>query len=155
MAFLMFLNLYLGMNSHAAEVAFLEIHDRNGRPVQLEPGGRFMHVAIRIGDKWLHAHSRAGVELFDDLDEVGNRALILRNRSVPEPTWIDYQHWLGKSFDFRYSWTRPDATYCSRLVADLLGVAPLPMEFAAEIWKDHVYREEALGTKGLSPDDLF
>jgi hypothetical protein len=145
----------LSLRAHAVDVAFLEIHDRAGKPIQLEPGGRFMHVAIRVGNRWLQAHSQAGVELIEDLHEFGDRIVILRQPRIPEPSLYEYQEWLGKRFDFKYTWDDPQATYCTRLVADLLHVEAQVMEFKAEIWKKHIYRAFSLGKPGLSPDDLF
>src|SRR6185437_157550 len=70
----------------ASDVAFLEYYLPDGRPVQLEPGGRFMHTAIRYRGHWLHAHPHRGVELIDDLFEYGHAVQILHNPDIPEPT---------------------------------------------------------------------
>ncbi|MGZ3723930.1 MAG: hypothetical protein ACXVA9_13395, partial [Bdellovibrionales bacterium] len=102
---------FITVHAHAVEVAFLEVHDQHGRPIQLEPGGRFMHVAIRYGKHWLHAHSRGGVELIDDFKGIGDKVIILDNPRMPEPTLQDFEFWLGKPFDYKYIWENPQATY--------------------------------------------
>lgn len=154
MAILIFI-LLLGPAARALDVAFVEIHDQNGQPTQLEPDGRFMHIAVRIGTQWLHAHSENGVDLVDDIYEYGDKVVILRNPRVVEINRADFAHWLGKGFDFTYSWTNKHATYCSRLIAELLVIPPQPMQFKAKIWNTHIYRDQAIGEPGLSPDDIF
>src|SRR5690349_15065403 len=127
LAVVLFLIL-LPFRALAAEVAFLE-ERLGGHLVQLEPNGRFFHVAIRYGDKWFHAHPHGGVTLIDDLDRYGDQIVVLRNDSVPGPTPAQVRRWLGKGFDTDFSWNNPYGTYCSRLVAEILGVPPQPMEF--------------------------
>jgi hypothetical protein len=93
--------------------------------------------------------------LIDDIHEYGDKVVILRNPRVVEINPADFAHWLGKGFDFTYSWTNAHATYCARLIAELLVIPPQPMQFKAEIWNNHVYRDQAVGEPGLSPDDIF
>lgn len=143
----------VGALSPAAEVAFLELHSADGRPVQLEPGGRFGHVAIRYRGQWLHAHPHCGVELTDSLEEYGDQVVVIKNEARPEPTDEQVLIWLGKPFDRTYRWDNPIATYCTRLVAELLGVKPTPMLFSSELWQNHFMR--TVGTPGLSPDELY
>lgn len=145
--------LSLASSAPAAEVAFIEFYKENGQLVQLEPGGRFMHVGIRIGDYWLHAHPHTGVELTSSLERFGHRIVRLANHEVPEPRREQIYYWLGKGFDFSYRWNCTDATYCSRLVADLLDVSPLPMFFEADHWRN--VEGKPIGELGVSPDDLF
>jgi hypothetical protein len=141
------------LNAGAATVAFLELRDENGNTIQLEPGGRFGHVAIWLDGMWLHAHPERGVDLVFDIEEYGYDIEILVNNSWASPTWHQAYPWLGKPFDMQYRWNCLDATYCSRLVAELLGVPPRPMEFKSEIWARHTHR--AVGELGLSPDELY
>jgi len=136
----------------AAEVVFIEVH-QNGHPLVLEPGGRFFHVAIRYNGKWLQAHPRGGVTLVKDIRPYGDKFVVLRNTEIADPNPLPVFLWLGKPFDYTYAWDNPEATYCSRLVAELLGVPPQPMSFAAEIWKNHFHKPE--GEPGLSPDKLY
>lgn len=145
--------LWLAGHASAAEVAFIESYDLNGKRIQLEPNGQFMHVAIRVGDYWLHAHPASGVELIPTLERYGHRIIRLINEDVPEPSPELFFHWLGKGFDHAFTWEDPERTYCSRLVANMLGIAPLPMQFAAERWQ--VVQQKRIGSLGLSPDDLY
>jgi len=145
--------LLITVQAQAADVAFLEVHGNDGKPIQLEPGGRFVHVAIRHGRRWLHAHSHRGVELIDNLTDYGDDIVILQNPRIPDPPFQAFDSWVGKPFDFKYIWNNPLATYCTRLVAELLRVEPSVMTFDASAWKLHRYR--AVGELGLSPDDLF
>lgn len=137
----------------AAEVVFLEIHDREGKPIQLEPEGRFAHVAIRTGEKWLHAYPYEGVTLIDDFGDYGHAYMRMRNSSIPDPSPEKIKAWLGKPFDHLFLWDNPMATYCSRLVADLLDIAPRPMDFDSSYWR--TVQGAPKGRLGLSPDELF
>ncbi len=143
---------FLCVPALAARVVFIELH-KDGKPVELEPRGSFFHVAIRYKGMWLQAHSQGGVTLVDDIRPYGDVFLVLENKDYPEPSDEFVKQWLGKPFDFGYTWDSPHSNYCSRLVAQVLGVPPQRMSFASAIWKDH-YRKP-LGKPGLSPDKLF
>jgi hypothetical protein len=144
--------IFTAFPTWAADVLFIEVH-QNGRPIQLEPGGRFFHVAIRYKGQWLQAHPHGGVSLVDDIRHYGDRFVMLSNPSVPEPADDYVRRWLGKPFDFTYNWFNEKANYCTRLAAEALGVPPQPMSFAADVWKRHFVRPE--GEPGLSPDKLY
>jgi hypothetical protein len=139
--------------STAAEVAFLEVYYPDGERVQLEQGGHFAHIAIKYGKMWLHAHPDRGVDLVSDLHPFGIVRVILRNPSVPDPTAAQVERWLGKAFDYSFSWNHALATYCTRLVAEILGINPKPMSFMSGHWQ--YSRHKPIGQVGLSPDDLF
>lgn len=143
----------MAFRASAVEVAFLEFHTDDGQVVELEPGGRYLHVAIRVGGQWLHAHTHQGVVLVDTLEPYGHRIIRLVNHTIPDPKPEMVATWLGKPFDRTYSWYNPEATYCTRLVADLLGISPQPMTFASRHWKNSSMIP--VGQLGLSPDDLF
>jgi hypothetical protein len=147
------ISFLISLPAHAADVAFLEAHDQNGKILELEPGGRFFHVAIRVGDQWLHAHPKGGVRLVSDLSPYGDAMTILRDNSVADPQLARFMSWLGKPFDFAFSWSNSQATYCTRLVAELLDVPPQTMHYSSETWKMHAFRND--GAPGLSPDDLY
>jgi hypothetical protein len=149
----MLLPFFISLQAYAADVAFFEVHDKSGKPFQLEPGGRFMHVAIRYGDLWLHAHPKGGVSLIRDITMYGDETVILRDSRRPDPSFSTFVSWLGKPFDYSYRWGNPASTYCSRIVAEVLGIEPLIMDFSSEHWKLHLGRNE--GGLGLSPDDLY
>ena len=147
------LTLLFSLHAGATEVAFLQAQRPDGSLYQLEPGGRFFHAAIRVGQQWLHAHPSKGVELVNNLAAFGDSFFILQNPQGPDPSVSQLENLLGKPFDFTYSWDNPLATYCTRLIAELLAIPPQVMRFQAPIWKDHTGHSP--GSLGLSPDDLF
>ena len=144
-------------SASAATVAFLELRHQ-GRRVELERSGRygdrFGHTAIRVGHRWLQAHPDGGVTLVDDIADYGYDVVVLTNVQWPDPSEAEVRAWLGKPFDHSYRWDNPDATYCSRLVADLLHVLPKPMTFAAPAW-DSVRHAMPVGQPGVSPADIW
>lgn len=121
--------------AHSTTVAFLEQRWPDGRLVQLEPGGRFSHTAIKIGRKWLHAYPSTGVDLVYNIERYGDHVVYLRNDAYSSPTLWQVQKWIGKPFDWAYRWAVENSTYCSRLVAELLHIPPRSL--------------------GLSPDELY
>lgn len=149
---IVFLLTFSCVPASAARVVFLELH-QNGMPVALEPGGRFFHVAIQYREHWLQAHSHGGVSLVKDIRDYGDAFMVLDNPDCADPDPAFVERWLGKPFDFSYAWENPKATYCTRLVADILRVPPQPMSFAADIWKHHYHKPD--GEPGLSPDKLY
>ncbi len=75
-----------GASSWAARIVLLENFHR-GQLMQLEPNGRYSHVAIGYGRYWLHAHRDIeGVELTDEIERFGRNPLYLENEITPEPT---------------------------------------------------------------------
>lgn len=157
-----FLLLILGSASHiaaAVQVAFIEAY-KDGKMIQLEPGGRFYHVAIRVGNKWVHAHPHKGVDEVDDLELYGHRFYYLNHDLIPEPSreWVKAR--VGMPFDRTYSWDHPTAMYCTRLIAEYFEVPPRKgMAFRGGHWKipENVSRGElnSRGREGLSPDQLY
>lgn len=122
--------------------------------VELEPGGRFVHVAISYQNGWLHVHPRRGVEWRKSLPKLGFLSEILHNSQVPDPNPEVVAKWLGLPYDFQFRWEATDSSYCSKLVAQLLNIAPSPMEFDENIWgKDTA--DQARGKLGISPDEVF
>lgn len=145
--------IWWSVSAYGATVAFLELRFADGKLVQLEPGGRFAHVAIKAGNKWLHAHTERGVDLVEDIRHYGADVVYLTNDSYPEPSEEYIRSWLGKPFDRAFRWYYKAANYCTRLVATWLGVQPRPMGFSAEAWKN--MPSAPRGRVGLSPDELF
>ncbi|WP_413575754.1 hypothetical protein ACLVWU_15435 [Bdellovibrio sp. HCB290] len=135
------------------KVAFFEAKDSSGQLITMEDGGRFYHVAISVDDKWLHTHVYWGVQLIPDLHQLGEPALILENEKSPGLQEADLKQFLNQRYDSTYSWSNPDKTYCSKLVAQILNVAPSPMTFSGTIWRGKTsgYSREL----GVSPDDLY
>lgn len=134
-------------------MAFFEYFSPQGELIQLEPGGRFFHVAILTEEGWLHSHPQKGVELVKDLDLISARRVILTNPQAQSLSRRDVRSYIGLPFDYSYNWEDPNSTYCSKLVGILLGIDPLPMDFSAEHWS----RSGLSSTHqvGLSPDDIY
>lgn len=136
-------------------IAFLENYDHLGRQIQYEPGGRFVHTAIQfddIGEYWLNAYPGEGVAVisWQRLQQHGTVTEILE---LPmDLSYAEIQPYLGRPFDFWYSWTE-EAIYCSELIGKLLGVPTHPMRFNKNVWPKNYWKLE--GTPGLSPDELW
>ncbi len=137
------------------EVRFMELRDAHGRLVQLEPGGRFGHVAVGIGGKWLHVHPYRGVELVnrETVEKVGCMVSSILVEHLDEPDFLTVQTWLGLPYDRDFSWKSEDAFYCSELVGKILGLEPEPMTFDPRLWPPQFQKFD--GEPGLSPDDLY
>ncbi|MES3036963.1 MAG: YiiX/YebB-like N1pC/P60 family cysteine hydrolase [Bdellovibrionota bacterium] len=141
------------VKSNGPSVAFLEHYDTNGNLVQLEPGGRFYHMAISFQGKWLQAHPYQGVVLvdIDELEKMGTVTEIVRVNS-PELTLEDIKPYLGLRYDQNFSWD-DDKMYCSELVAKLLNIQPIPMVFAPGLWPPQY--QQYNGLPGISPDKIY
>jgi hypothetical protein len=138
----------------SVQVAFLEIRDAKGNLVQLEPGGRFAHVAISYQGQWLEAHPYFGVHLvsFETLKKMGTIALILDLPNTLELDPSQVEPLLGKAFDREYSWS-DEKYYCSELVGKILKLKPEPMIFDPSLWPPEYQNYN--GEMGLSPDEIF
>lgn len=136
----------------AVEVAFLEIELPGKGVLQLEPGGKFAHIAISYRDGWLHSHPRTGVAWTRMIERFGRVSVVLAHPELPDPTPQQAANYLGRPYDRHYSWT-DERIYCSELVAKLLHIPPEPMLFDAPVWSRR--RPSIEARYGLSPDDLF
>lgn len=146
--------LLLASNAYAkVEVAFIEIVDATGKNVQFEEYGRFGHVAVSYQGKWLHAHPVRGVELVDNLNEIGFVGAILESEDYEEPTEDFVAENKGRPFSYKEPWSSTSSTYCAKLVAQIYGILPETMTFSAKAWKDSAGLPR--GELGLSADDLF
>ena len=134
------------------QVGFLEIRRPDGSLVLLEPNGRFAHVALRIGSRWLHSHPQNGVEWVDEVEmrRIG-QVTAVQNISYPPFNPQDLESLVGRPYDFAYSWTDL-AFYCSELVGKLLGLEPKPMFFDPHLWPPAF--SHLNGQPGLSPDGI-
>ncbi|MBO9665605.1 MAG: hypothetical protein J7501_02180 [Bdellovibrio sp.] len=137
----------------SVKVAFFEARDANGKIVTMEKGGRFIHVAISVGNKWMHAHPYWGVQLVDSLKKIGDPAVILTDESVADLNESQVQKYLRQKYDSSFSWEDHDKTYCSKLIANILQISPSPMQFTGTVWQFQ-NRARAQGV-GVSPDDVF
>lgn len=154
---LFFLIFIISSESFATvRVAFLEAVNRNGLPVQLSPGEQFYHVAIEVDGLWY--------------DSLPKRQVIGRAKlQIPSGTFLSLvvehadivipkervRRFVGWEFDFSYSWTKSGKTYCSRLVANILGVEPSPMLFMGPHWRMSNVSKSQAGKLGISPDELL
>lgn len=155
LALLFPLAMLVSVSAHAAVlVAFIELRRTDGTLIQLEPGGRFAHIALSFNGRWLHAHPQRGTEVVDDqgLAQVGRVAEIINVTDRPEPSEAVVQNIVGKPYDREYSWN-DDRLYCSELVAKILGLKPEPMKFDSSLWAREFSKYR--GQLGLSPDDIF
>lgn len=147
--------LILPIISNAAiEVAFIEVRDRNGKLVQLEPDGRFAHIAISYHGKWLHSHPYRGVELVDEkellkIGSIGETTVVSSTKDL-DSTLVSAL--IGRPYDREFSWTN-ESYYCSELVAKLLDIPPEPMDFSSPIWPKEY--QKLNGQLGSSPDDIY
>lgn len=154
--FLLFLGLCCSSAaaSAAVDIAFLEIYKSDGTRLQLEPDGRFAHVAISFRGKWLHAAPQGGVQLSTqaEIERIGTITAIATLRAFSEPS-VDFVRMnLGKPYDSSFDWS-DDAFYCSELVGKILNLAPMPMYFDPNLWPAEFQKYN--GMPGLSPDGIY
>lgn len=136
------------------KVAFLEVKDASGKIRQLEPNGKYAHIAISYKEKWLHAHPFRGVEIVSqqELEKIGTIKKIIvaqPHQSISDKVVRQY---LGKAYDHEYSWS-DEKIYCSELVAKILNIKPLPMTMDSSLWPAHF--QKMRGELGISPDEIF
>lgn len=134
-------------------LAFIEMRSSDGKIVQLEPNGRFAHIAISVGNMWLHSHPYRGVELINqyELQKMG-KVEFHTLKYYKKLNLKEISDYLGKPYDPLFSWD-DDTYYCSELVGKILNIEPQPMSFDAPIWnKKYEFRK---GELGLSPDDIY
>jgi|GEM_PF-1002430 len=139
----------------STKIAFLEVYE-HGKLVQYEPGSRFGHSAMQIGNAknnlWLQSYPDEGVKLITwrELNSRGKVAAILE---IPvDVTEAQIKPFIGKPFDFDYTWS-DDAFYCSELLGKILQIPPEPMHFNHAVWPKWYWSKE--GTPGLSPDGIY
>lgn len=134
-------------------IAYIEMKDANGKIIQLEPDGKFAHMAISYKNKWLHAYPYNGVELIteEQLNKIG-RAVKVSYDFIDELSESEVKKYLGNSYDHEFSWDS-EKTYCAKLIAKLLNIKPQQMYFSLSRWED--IRRKSYGKLGLSPDDIY
>ena len=135
-------------------IAWIEMRDANGQIIQLEPEMLYAHVAIQIGEQWLHAHPKHGVVLSDsaELQKTG----VIREvwaSDKENDSYLDHvSFFVGREFDSEFSWT-DEKIYCAELIAKLLSIAPSPMHFDEKLWDPWFKKYE--GLPGSSPSKLY
>lgn len=134
-------------------VAFIEMRYPSGKLIQYEPGSRFAHTAISYKNQWLHSYPPSGVELttMSELEKLG-AVIVVPIKNFAPLNDRDIYPFFGKPFDYYYSWDNK-AIYCTELIAKILRLTPVPMDFSAPIWP-HNYKK-LHGTPGMSPDGLY
>lgn len=137
----------------ATRVAFLELRRADGSVIVLEDGFPFAHVAVAVDDGWVHASPKRGVEWVDDegLSAVGRVAFVV-DSAVDSFDDAALVRMMGRPFDFRYDWS-DERVYCSELVAKLIGMAPLTLEFDPRYWPSSYASMN--GAPGVSPGALY
>ncbi len=150
----LFFLLLLPLQIYAhTQVAFIEMYDRSGNLIILEPGGRYAHTAISYQGLWLQAHPWRGVELVakNIIEQMGIIAEVI---DLPETTLEPQQveQMIGLPFDRQYLWD-DEKIYCSELVGKLLDLETNPMFFDPQIWPAEF--QHFNGKPGLSPDAAY
>ena len=145
--------LWIAFAQARVQVAFVEIRRPDGTLVQLEPGGRFAHLAISYRGQWLHSHPYRGVELINtnDLAKMGTLAVKITLPAM-EPSDGMVKGLVGLPYDREYSWSN-ERMYCSELVAKILQLKPSPMYFDPKLWPKEY--QKLNGQLGISPDDIY
>lgn len=125
------LSLLTAMASEAVEVGFVTYIDA-------ESGGRNRyHVFLSYPDRhqsWIHAYPPLGVTVFSDLHEFffAPDTHHVEVELFHAPFWKIASHlyrpYLGKEFDADYDGRRPNSTYCSKMVGEILGMYLSPFE---------------------------
>lgn len=134
--------LTLGLSSIgycSVKVAFFVHRTKNGQIQPIETGGTFYHVAIQYSNQWLHAHPFYGVQVVDNVNDIGQLYSIIevdRDISITR-----FKAEFGKSFSITDSWENKKSTYCSKLIAQILEISPTLMK-NGNGW-------------GISPDDIY
>lgn len=147
------------------QVAFIEMRDAEGKIQQMEPGGRFSHVAISYGDQWLHSHPYRGVEVIstEELTKMGSQTIVVPLHEAPALSEEQIKDFIGKPAG-KLSWNDHEGYYCSKLVGKLLHMYPTPMGFDSEMWQQRIVEkvriwkdllQNHVGELGLSPDDIY
>jgi hypothetical protein len=121
-------------------VYFFEYRMPNGQVYSFDPGGRFYHAALKFHDQILEAHPFYGARLTGDLDKVGHLVAILHSKKTVKDFDAKVQAQLGKAFNLYSPWDDPNSTQCSKLIGQIIGVSPVPVQG---------------GNISLSPDTLY
>ncbi len=151
---LIFLLLVSRAGFPSVQVAFIEAHWPDGRAVELGLNGRFFHVAIGIDGLWYDSFPNELVQgkQFLEFDESFALGEVLESKEI-FLSGKDVQPYIGLAFDKTFSWDKEGCTYCSKFVADVLGIEPTRMDFEGKHWeRAQVYKRGALG---ISPDELY
>ncbi len=135
-------------------VAWMELRNKSGGVMQLEPDFYYAHIAIQIGNQWLHAHPQRGVESVSKeiLENLGEIKEVLVSNEEDSSYLKEVPYYFGRAFDSEFSWT-DEKIYCAELIAKLLRVQPTPMHFDLKYW--HPWFQKYEGKPGSSPSKLY
>jgi len=150
-------SLALSMSASAkteTRLAWMELKDLAGQVIQLEPGFQYSHVAIQVGELWLHADPKQGVVLndFNELKNLGEIKEVWASQEEDDSYLQNISFFIGKAFDSEFSWS-DERIYCAELVAKLLDIPPSPMHFDDKFWDPWFKKYE--GLPGSSPSKLY
>lgn len=138
-------------------VAFFEGQWPNGRVIHLSPGEKFFHVAIKIDGLWYQSTPGKVVAPIKSF-KVGAGMVLseVLETSQLNLTAEDVEPFLGQEFDFTFSWASRVKTYCSKLVANILGIKPTGMTFRGRHWRgSKKLKRLRKNSMGISPDELY
>ena len=135
-------------------VGWLELKTPKGETVQLEPDFYYAHIAIQIGNRWLHAHPQRGVEVVsrEKLENFGKIKEVWASDDEDSSYLNKIDFYVGRSFDNQFSWS-DEKIYCAELVAKLLQINPTPMHFDLDFWNQWYQQFE--GKPGSSPSKIY
>lgn len=141
-------------SEHETRIAWIEMRDLKGQVIQLEPDFLYAHVALQVGEKWLHAHPKRGVEVSDlaELVKIGSIKEVWASNKEDDSYLDHVSFFVGREFDSEFSWS-DEKIYCAELIAKLLSIAPSPMHFDEKFWDPWFKKYE--GLPGSSPSKLY
>lgn len=114
----------------------------------VEPNKNFVHVAIRFKGQWLSAMPYHGVYLADGFNHYYHvTSIFIHDRENLKES--DYAIYLEREFKYWSDWDDETSTSCSKLVGQILGLTPKPME--SVLWVEGSNKR----AMGLSPDEVF
>lgn len=154
MVFVLSLVFQVHQGFSETRVGWIELRNFQGETVQLEPEFYYAHIAIQIGNQWLHAHPQRGVEVVSrrKIEEFGKIKEVWASYDEDTSYVNKINFYLGRSFDNQFSWS-DEKLYCAELVAKLLQIAPTPMHFDLDFWSQWYQQFE--GKPGSSPSKIY
>lgn len=129
--------------SAGTTVYFFEYRNQSGDVVSFDPWGRFYHAAMQTPDGIIEAHPYFGVHIVKNLSKIHYRlaGALYHIKDVPNLSQKIHNE-LGKSFELYSHWDNPKTTQCSKLIGQIIGVSPVPVEGnMISLSPDTLYRE--------------